>query len=747
MLETGPRRVLTATRAPAPFLVAILLASMALAQETEPPAPAQGLSFVPRRARAVRIDASEAPAIDGSLSDAVWARVPPIPDLRMREPVEDGEPTERTVVRVAHDGTTLYVAFRCFDSEPDGIRATQRRRDARLQPDDRVEILLDTQRDRRNAYFFAIGAGGAINDALVSQNGGTTNRAWDGIWEGRARIDEEGWSAEMAIPFRTLATSRDVTVWGFNVERFIRRKREELAFGNPTRDVDFERVSEAGELEGLEDLDSGVGLDVVPYVKGTASTDHLDEDSDLLGTGGGELFYRLTPGITGALTVNTDFAETEVDERRVNLSRFPLFFPEKRKFFLEDAGLFSFETEAGGGGRRGSSNDLLPFFSRRIGLDGDGDRLPIQSGVKVSGFEGDWSGGVLGVRTGTSDSLSERELFVARARHNVDDNSTVGAIFTSGNPAGTANNQVAGFDYRYSTGEFLDGKNFDVSAFALQSFTEGASGREAAFGAEVRFPNDFLDGSLSAREVGDEFFPALGFVERTGVRRYAGTAAIRPRPGGDVRRLFLRVSPVVYTDLSDRLQTSTVETSAGIEMESGDEASVSVTPVFDRIDESFEIVPGLTVPADTYRFERYRARAESSSTRPVVAGASFEWGDFLGGERTDIELELDWRPDPLFQIGAESVTTYLRLPGGDADIQIGRVRTEVNFSPDVSWQTFVQFDNVSESAGVNSRLRWIIEPGRDLFVVLNHGWQELPSRAVVPDRTDFVAKLVFTIRF
>ncbi|MBI3817334.1 MAG: carbohydrate binding family 9 domain-containing protein [Planctomycetes bacterium] len=694
-------------------------------------------------AHAERIAPADAPVIDGRLEDAVWSRIAPISDLRQKEPLQDADPTERTIIKIAQDGKNIYFAFECYDSEPERIRATQRRRDADVDPDDRIVILLDTLHDHRNAYFLAVGAGGAIQDALVGQNGRVINGSWDGIWDARVNITNTGWTAEVAIPVRTLATDRLATVWGMNIERVIRRKRETCVWATPEQDINFTRVSEAGDLAGMDHLDHGVGVDVVPYAKATVDRRYRPPDTDLLGTAGGELFYRLTPGVTGALTINTDFAETEVDDRRVNLTRFPLFFPEKRKFFLEDAGVFAFD--AGGGA---TSGGLLPFFSRRIGLDDAGNRIPLAAGLKVSGYAGDWSGGVLGVDAGANSNISERELFAARVRNNLDEHNTIGGIITNGNPTGGFSNQLIGADYRYSTSDLAGHKNLDVTAFFLKTFTENTNGNDRAVGFELSYPNDLWSWSFGGKEIGDEFNPALGFVARTGIRQYDGFISYNPRPGGDVRKVRMSIAPSVITNMSGEVETASMLARLGVEMDAGDELRFKVIPQFDRVAAPFDIVPNLTIPADSYSQIRYRIELESAGRRPWLGILGVEWGDFYEGERTDVEASLQLRPSGVFNMSAESSTSYLRLPGGDKDVQVGRVRGEINFSTRLSWQSVFQFDNISKGAGINSRVRLILEPGRDMFFVLNHNWEETStSRAVVPESTDFVVKIVFSIRF
>lgn len=698
--------------------------------------------FLDRSATATRIDRARAPKIDGDLSDAVWAEVPPIGELVQREPVLGRAPSEKTVVKFAHDGKYLYIALYCYDSDPSAIRDTQIRRDSDLEPDDRVEIVVDTMHDHRNAYFFQISPGGSIGDALISNNGSNFNKAWDGIWLGRAKVTKDGWFAELEIPFRTVVTSPQETTWGLNLARYVRRKEEQLIWNHPSYDHQLFRISEAGDLKGLVDVDQGIGLDLVPYARGSFNNNRASNDHDYLFTGGGEAFYRVTPSVTATVTVNTDFAETEVDDRQVNLTRFPLFFPEKRRFFLEDAGIFNFET----GGSRGSS-DFIPFFSRRVGLDGSGGAIPIDVGTKISGFDGPWSFGFLGVATREKDAFPEKELFAARVRRNLDESNTIGMIATAGNPTKPEDNQVVGVDYRYSTRSMIENRNTDISAFFIKSQTEGVNGNDRAMGAEISYPNDLWRWRVRAREIGDDYNAAMGFTARRGIRTFDGELALAPRPGGDIRRWNFRVSPTVITNLSGETQDAFATFRAAAELLSGDEIGIQTTPAYERVDPAFQIVPGLSVPDDHYSQVRTRAFINTSQRRKIAFGGSITSGKLYGGQSVDVNTSIDWRPGGLFQTGLEVQQNYLRLPGGDADVLVARLRTEVNFSPDVSWQTLAQFDNISESGGLNSRLRWILEPGRDLFVVVNHNWEEIPSRAIVPVGTGIVAKLVFNIRF
>lgn len=694
-----------------------------------------------RVARVTRIEPSEAPEIDGNITEAVWAKVAEIGELHQRVPALGAAPSERTKIQIAQDGKNLYIAIYCYDSSPDELRATQIRRDSDLEPDDRVEIVLDTLHDRRNSYFFQISPGGSIGDALISGNGANFNKPWDGIWRGKSKITKDGWCAELEIPFRTVATLESVSTWGFNLARHVRRKNEECVWNDPSLDHTIFRISENGDLEGLDRIEQGIGLDLVPYTRASWTNFQQKENTNIEGTAGGELFYRFTPGLTGAITTNTDFAETEVDDRRVNLTRFPLFFPEKRKFFLEDAGVFNFET----GGGRGSS-DLLPFFSRRIGL-GPSGTIPLRTGAKLSGYAGPWSVGALAVEMGRDNQIESQTLGAARVRNNISKHSTVGGIVTGGDPTGQSDNQLLGVDYKYTRNDLGESRNFDFTAFFLKSFTPDENGNDRAMGAEISLPNDLWRIRARAREIGDDFDPKLGFVPRRGIRVYDGEVTYGPRLNQDVRQLKFGVRPRVTTDLGGRTEDAFVPLSAEVLFESGEYIRFAVTPSNEHIDQNFAVVPGLIIPAGHYNQIDQSLQFMSSQKRVLALDLSERTGGFDGGHVYELNESVTWRPGGMLQTGLESTQTWLRMPGGEADVLIARWRTEVNFSPDVSWQTLAQLDNITKNAGVNSRLRWIVDPQKDFFFVVNQDWRETDSRAIVPVSSGIVAKFVITIRF
>ncbi len=678
------------------------------------------------------------PRIDGRLDEECWQAAPQIGALTQVEPHEGAPPSERTEVRLLFDEAHLYIGVRCFDREPSRIIATQMARDAVLDYDDRLEIVIDSFRDRRNAYFFQINPAGDKGDALISNNGQDFNKPWDGIWEGAATIDAEGWSAELAIPFQTLAFDRSSESWGFNLNRWIKRRNEVDRWSSPRNDTPVFLISKAGDLSGLVGLHQGLGLDVVPFFHGDWVNDRTAGTDETSGKPGLDAFYRITPSLQAVLTINTDFAETEVDARQLNLTRFPLFFPEKRSFFLQDAGIFQFAD---------LGHDLIPFFSRRVGLDAAGEEVPILYGGKITGRHEGWNIGSLYVRTDATESVSERDLAVARISHNLGEASTLGGIFTSGDPTGPSSSQTYGVDWNYRTSGFLGDKNLTSSVWLLQTQTRGALGDDLAYGASIGAPNDLWTWKLAAREVQSNFDPALGFVPRTGVRTYDATLEYEPRPGGDVRQLHYEAIGQVVTGVDDRLQSALLTLQPlGLEWDSGDELRLQVIPQREVLDSGFQISDGVFVPVGDYTWTRARVEFESALKRPVSCNLALEGGSFYDGHREDAEAELSWRPSRFFNGALAYTQNHVVLDEGAFTDHLGSVHANWTPSPEVEWRNFLQFDNVSDSLGINSRVRWILQPGSDLYLVWNQT-QARVAGSFIPLQQEAAFKIGYTLRF
>ncbi len=685
-------------------------------------------------------DGVELPVLDGVLDEPFWDQAAIIRDLVQVVPVEGAEPSERTEVLIAFDSANLYVGLRCFDSDPDAIRATQMERDANLDPDDRVELLFDTFNDNRTAFWFQLGPGGSKGDSLISRNGTDFNKRWDTIWYGRSRITDEGWFGEIRIPFASINFDPDNSTWGFNVRRFIRRHNEEVRWSGPEPRLRFFGSANAGELRGFKGLQQGLGLDLVPFAVGAYESPE-EGGSHKQGDVGLDVFYRFSPNTKLSLSFNTDFAETEVDSRQVNLSRFPLFFPEKRKFFLEDSGVFNF----GPGGRGGS--DVMPFFSRRIGLDGDGNEVPLLFNSKVTSTNDSFSFGLLDSQTKSSFDTPSRNLFVGRFTKNILEQSSVGLIYTSGDPTGAQGDYTVGTDLNLQTDHFLGDRSLRWRSYLLGTEDSASSGDNLAYSTTVEYPNDEVSAELGYTVIEDNFSPALGFVRQRGIRRYEGQFTYAPRLNTSIRRLRFRISPRLVTLTNGETDNKQVSiTPLGIEWESGESLSFRVTPQSVQLFEDFVISDPITIPTGDHDYVRYGTIFETSDKRDVSAELRFFGGSFYDGEREDYSAEVEWRIGSRAFLGLEYDHNDVRLADGDFHVNLARMRAELHLNPRMSWKNFIQWDDVSENFSVNSRFRMILEPGRDLFMVVNQGWSTFED-GFAPTSTDLRFKISYTFRF
>jgi Domain of unknown function (DUF5916)/Carbohydrate family 9 binding domain-like len=676
--------------------------------------------------------------LDGRLDEPAWAGASPIGALVQVDPDEGAPPTEATEVRVLRDDESLYVGIRCFDRTPSRIAATKMGRDAELEGDDHVMVVLETFGDRRNGFFFAVNPRGARAEGQIANNAEQLNFDWDGIWDAAARVDEAGWTAEIAIPFKTLRFRKEVAAWGLNVQRYLARRQETDRWTAARRDIWISNLSEAGRLEGLQGARQGRGLDVRPYLSGG------EEDAGGELKVGGDVFKNLTPNLTASLTVNTDFAETEADDRQVNLTRFPLFYPEKRSFFLEGAGIY----EVAGLGNQ--DEDLVPFYSRRIGLH-QGQEVPILAGLKVSGRVDRWNVGFLDTETGRQEALGlgRQNLLAARVSRNLFRQSFVGALVTHGDPSGAGSNTLAGADARFATSTFRGRENVSLDVYAFLT-DDGASGRKGhAWGGKLDYPNDLWDVALGFKEIDGDFRPALGFVSRTDMRKTELHASFMPRPGRlGIRQLFLEAAGQYVSDTSGRLLDWMVDVSPlGFQTESGDKANFQWIPQFERLDEPFEIQPGVAIPPGDYRYTAWMTEIETAARRRWVAQAEVRWGSFYDGDLTRVEARLSLKPSAHLLVGVEGEWSRGELPAGRFTAKVAAGRLDVNFSPDLGWANLVQYDSDSRELGFQSRLRWRLRPGSDLFVVFNRGWVHEPDGTYRPYFDRGSAKIQHTFRW
>ena len=657
--------------------------------------------------------------LDGRILEDFWSSAVPITDFTQQEPVEGGVPSEETEIRVLFDEDNLYIGVIIYD-DPEEVLAYQRERDAMLSTDDRFMWILDTFLDGRTGYFFEINAAGLMGDGILrssggsssararyggSSGGGSANKAWDGIWEARTAMRPDGWSAEIRIPFRTLNFDPDNDTWGINFQRTIRRR--------------------------------DLSLDVN---------------------------YSVTSSLRASLSVNTDFAEVESDQRRVNLTRFPIRFPERRNFFLEGSNVFSFAPGLA----------MSPFYSRNIGLR-SGQQIPINYGGRVTGQVGEYEVGFYQLGTsdhtyldgaGTDRLIPSEQFTVGRIKRQIFEQSTIGAIYTR---RGTEADQsgfmpldrhTAGLDLAVNTRNFAGNSNMELEAFVIWNSnpnpTEDLTFKDlSAHGLRVNFPNDIWSGHLSYRQFGDSYRPALGFVTRNDFRRVEPRIGWSPRPNIDWLR---RVRFSAQFRHLEELGTGITEEREwdlgllGLDFESGDGFDFNAKRTFEYLDRPFFVSEGIQITEGDYTSWEYRVIARTAGRRRISMYGGFTVADFWNGERLNFGGRLTFRPNPGISIATNIQRNQVTLPQGQFDADLYEIEGQWNPTPWVSATTQLQYDDVSDIAGLFARLRWIVKPGNDIYFVYTHNWQNLGTDIL--DNSDLITlsrggaiKVNYTYRF
>ena len=711
-----------------------------------------------RTVTAERMKSEEAIVLDGLLDEAAWQRAVPATDFIQQDPVLAGTPTERTEVRFIFNRDSLYMGVLCFDSEPDQLLGNTMKRDEFLRGDDRFMWVMDTFLDQQSGYFFEMNPSGLMADSLMGAGGGQS-REWDGIWDATVLRSDLGWTLEIEIPFRTVNFDPNGTAWGVNFQRTIRRKNEENLWTGHERNQGLRRMSNAGLLLiDMEDVSQGLGLDVKPYVTATgAESPGREEPTPFTSSGdiGVDLFYNVTPGLRANLTVNTDFAQTEVDQRLVNLTRFPLFFPEKRDFFLDGATFFDFYVPRG---RQNPSIAVQPFFSRRIGLDTEGQPQTIDYGTKLTGQVGQQDVGFLHVRTGGEQAAEVvgEDFTVLRLKRRVLAQSYVGMFYSRRDTrgAGSITEQTAGADFRLATSTFRGSANLEFNGFLLWNTDplNTVPGDNLAYGMRLDYPNDRWEARLGFTEVQPDHDPAVGFTPRTGFRAYQPRFRFAPRPDSHpwLRQAAVGFDFDLRTDMNNRFVTRQLDmTLFRLELHSQENFEFSLVPTYERLEADFEISDGIVLPANSeYDFVRFRASANTANRRVLAAQTRIEVGSFFSGTREGVAVSLGIRPRPGVTLNVESEWNQVSLPEGDFQTRLYRLVADTQFSPWIYLVNNVQYDSVSSVLGWQSRLRWILTPGNDLFVVYTQNWldHEQFDRFATLDRRA-AAKFVFTHRF
>ncbi len=692
--------------------------------------------------RATRIPAGvAAPVIDGALDDAAWDAAHVVDAFVQVTPTEGAQPSERTEVRILFDSDAIYVAFHNFDREPEKLIATTMVRDQSLTSNDRVNLIFDTFHDHRSAVLFTTNPNGARFDGII-ENNGSFKSEWDGIWNAKAQIDETGWTCEFRIPFKTLSFDEGQSVWGMNLMRQIRRRNEEIRWASARQNKFLIDVSEAGDLTGLTGMEQGLGLDLIPSGSVGWTFDREEDRSYGNLDPSFDAFYKVTPSVTAALTVNTDFSDSAVDTRQVNLSRFALFFPETRDFFLQDAGIFDFPV-AGSGAVNGT-----PFFSRRIGIADDGDVVDLRAGAKVTGRVGPINFGFLDVQMAGHGDVDAKNLAVGRVKVNLGEESFLGLVSTHGDPNSNGSNSLFGADLDLRTSKLFGNRNASLRMWSQYTATPGEVGEDSAFGFRGSYPNDRWNWSFGGQQLGEDFNPALGFVNRTGIRTFFGTVRRRWRPEGSaLRTVDTQLDGSITTDLGNDLESLRIApTLLRLENQAGDFIGLSAEWRTEILQGDFPIAEGVTIPRDRYDFGRGTLSLGTAPSRPVSVQFDFGTGSFFSGHIRAGRAFVEWRPSKYVFTSFEYLQNSVRLREGNFATRLGRLRLNLVFSPDLSWETFLQFDNISDSVGWNSRLRWIVRPGEEIVLIWNQAFRA-EDYDFQGTRSGVIGKVRWTFRF
>jgi hypothetical protein len=676
------------------------------------------------------------PVIDGNLDDAVWEDAAFVDDFHQTAPTNGALPTERTVVRVTYDDEYLYIAANLQDSEPLAIQAKQLIQGKMFYSDDRFWVTLDSFNNKRNDYFFQVNANGIRREAL-RENNARFIEEWATIWHAESQVHENGWSTEIAIPFKSISFAPESDTWGINFGRGIVRKQEYDMWSSYERQ---DWPAYGGEVTGIAEIEQGRGLDVVPSVNVSQSRDLILGDTVSDFEPSLDIRYRITPSLSATFTLNTNFATAEVDEQQVALDRFSLFFPEKRDFFLQDAGIFEF----------GNINtNGRPFFSRRIGLSEDGEEVGVDGGIKLTGRVGDFNVGALAIRQEAHGEITAKDLFVARGSYNVLEESAVGFIMTHGDPTSNESNSVVGLDFLYRNSDGPFGEILTGKFWAQQSRSSDLDDNDQALGANFEIPSDKLSVFLDLQHIEENFRPALGFVNRTGIRRAGTGMRYRTRPEtGFWRAINHRVDYFLTTDMDgNTLSQRTAIEPVGLYSNQDDYMFLRWTRDREVVLEDFELFERLNVPAGDYEFDRYRAQISTGMQRPFRTVLSVEDGGYFDGTRLEKSVELQWRQSAHLFLGIAYTENDVDLPSGSFTSRLASVRGDIAINSRWSWSNLLQYDNTAEVAGINSRLRYMPEAGKEVVLVLNHGATINAGNSLSSTDSDLNLNVSYTFRY
>jgi len=673
--------------------------------------------------------ADRAPAVDGVLDEPVWRTAAMVDSFTQQEPSDGAPATERTEVRLLYDAEHLYIGVRAFDSQPDGVIATEMRRDSpRLLEEDNFQIILDTFRDSRSGYMFVTNPLGAKLEQQVFEEGGgnlrgaasNINRDWNGVWDAAARRTADGWTAEIAIPMVTVRSPNvDEQSWGINFMRNIRRKNEQVYWAPIPKPYTVTRVSLAGTLAGMAGVTRGLDLRLKPFVIAGGRRDRLGRSvsADALRDVGLDMKYGLGSGLALDVTVNTDFAQAEVDEQQVNLTRFPLFFPEKRDFFLENSGQFTV-------GNQGNQRMADLFFSRRIGLSSTGQPVPLLGGARMTGKMGRNNLAVMQLQTGEAFGRPGENFVVARYSRDMGERSRVGGLVV---------NKEAVDDARFNRtiaadAVFAPTRSFSVHSFLARTATPGVADNQQAFNTRVLFLNNRWNNYAEFTDIEDNFNAEAGFVPRTGIRTTSVHLERNPRPGGLIRVMEPMITIDYITDQHNRLLTRRIHHMVGTRFQNGTYLNVFMNRWLDVLDQPFAIQRNVTIPSGVYRFYEWTFTFNTNPARRFYERVTYSPQTFYEGTRHDTDLTLGVRASSRASAELTLQRNDVDLPWGAFVVNLGILRLDYTLSPRMTIRSLSQYNSSTRQFSTSVRYNFIYKPGSDLYVVYDGLQGNLPGR-------------------
>ena len=683
--------------------------------------------------RAVRTES--AVTLDGNLDEPAWQEAPIALGFNQKDPQEGQPSTERTEFRILYTATTLYVGVICYDTEPGSILATDRRRDSKLENDDNITLVIDTFHDHRNAFMFRTNPLGTQYDALITDEGNNLNENWDEKWDVIAQKHEGGWTAEYAIPFKSLRVPEESGgAWGVDIERVIKRKNEQTYWTNYRRGFKLESMSQSGHVQGIENIETGMRFRVKPYLLGgvlqkvrkdSVTANQFNSDvkfKDASDWGMEVMKYRITPSLTADFTWNTDFAQTEVDDQQVNLDRFPLFFEEKREFFLEGAGIYEF-----GLARAEGTTDMKIFHTRSIGLSEGRARIPvpITAGARMTGNIAGFTLGAMNVQTDTVDtsSIAESNYSVLRVKRNVLARSFIGGFFLNREKGGSGDyNRVYGID-----GNFIFKKYLTISALFGKSSELKNTEQDWISNGTIRWEDDFWVASGDMVMIEPNFRDDMGFIPRKNMRRLSPTVGIKPRPGGGFIRQ-IRIAPRLdyITDRDWNLETRSIHFSNRMEFQSGDALLLSPHLRYENLKRDFEIrvKEGIIARPGVYSWWNMRMQYTANPARRISGSLVVEpEPGYYGGDLMTYEVNPRFRFNQNLAFETDYEIHKFTFGPKETTDHVVNFRTFYNISNQWLTTTTLQYNNVDSFAGLNFRLNYIFRPGDDFFLVYNEGRQ------------------------